>query len=62
MDSVVDDAVRARQKEERWRAAEDAMTRLCENPDECAEYQAKAKQWDATSADGLEDLPYERPE
>lgn len=59
MSSDVDDTVRAFEKERRWRAAEEAMARLRENPDEWAEYQAEAKQWDATSADGLDDLPYE---
>ncbi len=59
MSSVDDDAVRADEKEQRWRAAEEAMARLRAKPDEWAEYQAEAEQWDATSADGLDDLPYE---
>lgn len=40
-------------------ADEAAMARLRQNPDEWKEYQAEAEQWEATSADGLDDLPYE---
>jgi cbb3-type cytochrome oxidase subunit 3 len=43
MSSDVDDTVRAFEKERRWRAAEEAMARLRENPDEWAEYQAEAE-------------------
>ncbi len=55
----VDDAVRDDEQEQRWRLAEAAMARLRKHPDEWKEYQAEAEQWDATSANGLDDLPYE---
>ncbi len=59
MGSVADEAVRDHEKEQRWRAAEAAMARLRQNPDESRDYQEEAAAWDATSADGLEDFPYE---
>lgn len=59
MSSVAGEAVRAYEKEQRWRAAEEAMARLRQDPDEWRDYQAEAAAWDVTSADGLEDLPYE---
>lgn len=55
----VDEAVRDDEKERRWRAAEAAMDRLRENLGEWEEYQAEAEKWETTSADGLDDLPYE---
>lgn len=58
MSSVAGEAVRAYEKELRWRAAEEAVARLREQPDEWREYEEDAAAWDVTSADGLEDLPY----
>lgn len=59
MGSVADEVVLDDEKEQRWRAAEEAMARLRQNPDEWRDYQEEAAAWDATSADGLDDLPYE---
>lgn len=44
MSSADDEAVRADEKEQRWRAAEEAMVRLRQNPDEWKEYGAEAEQ------------------
>lgn len=57
---VAEEAVRTYEKEQRWRAAEEAMARLRQNPDEWKDYQAESARWDTTSADGLDDLPYEQ--
>ncbi|MBA3274378.1 MAG: hypothetical protein H0T72_01185 [Chloroflexia bacterium] len=63
MSSDVDDTVRAFEKERRWRAAERALTALRQDPDEWRDYLAEAAAWDVTSADGLDELPYDhRPE
>jgi len=59
MGSVADEVVLDDEKEQRWRAAEEAMARLRQNPDEWRDYQEEAAAWDITSADGLDDLPYE---
>lgn len=59
MSSIAEEAVRAYEKERRWRAAEAAMTQLRQNPVDWTEYQAETGLWDTTSADGLNDLPYE---
>ncbi|MEJ7900854.1 MAG: hypothetical protein WKF63_03360 [Thermomicrobiales bacterium] len=59
MSSIAGEAVRIYEKEQRWRAAEVAMARLRENPDEWKNYQAEAAAWDSTSTDGLDDLPYQ---
>lgn len=59
MSSDSGDIVHANEKEQRWRAAEAAMGRLRDDADEWREYQAEAEQWETTSADGLDDLPYE---
>ncbi len=58
--TVADEAVRAYEKGRRWRAAEEAMARLRQDPSTWEDYQAEAALWDATSADGLADLPYEQ--
>jgi hypothetical protein len=54
--------VHANGQEQRWPLAEAAMAWMRDEPDEWdewREYQAEAERWDATSADGLDDLPYE---
>lgn len=60
MSSVAEEAVRAYEKEQRWQAAETAMARLRQDHDERKDYQAEAELWDATSSDGLDELPYEQ--
>lgn len=59
MGSVADEVVLDDEKEQCWRAAEEAMARLRQNPDDWKDYQEEAAAWDATSADGLDDPPYE---
>lgn len=58
MDNGMGEAGGTSEKELRWHAAEAAMSHLRENPIEWESYQAEAELGDATSADGLDDLPY----
>ena len=60
MSSIADEAVRAYEKEQRWRIAEEAMARLRQNRTEWTDYQAEADQWETTSVDGLNELPFEQ--
>lgn len=59
MSGDCDDAVRDDEKDQRWRSAEEAMAQLRKNPAEWRDYQEEAAAWDITTADGLEELPYE---
>lgn len=59
MRSVADEAVRAYERDQRWRAAEEAMARLRADPEEWKDYQAEASRWDVTSTDELGELSYD---
>jgi predicted transcriptional regulator len=59
MSSIAEEAVRAYEKEQRWRAAEAAMARLQADPEAWADYMAESAAWDGALTDGLDELPYE---
>ncbi len=54
MSTIMDEALRAYQKELLWRRAEADYARLAANEEEFRDYQEEIALWDSTSSDGLD--------